>query len=654
MTKIMIVVHRTEAADVLESLQQAGLVQVLNAEKAMITKQWPELHVESRRPREIEETVAQLEKAIVFLHDYAGQEPRQSIFGPRIAIKKNKYAEVVSGEQALDLLARTEVVEKEIERLSTEAENLSGRLDCLLPWADMETPVEALRELTTVSAFAGLLPHQHFEETRDALVELGAAVQQIGSAGIMHACVVGCPRVAVADVQKILRSNDFETVNFECMTGRVGDLITSCHGKLASIKQARAEAETEAAALAKDRLALQILHDHHHNLLNREVARANAPATESVVLLEGWVKRKDYRRLENLVAGFAASSVSEIQPAEGEEPPVDIENKPAIEPFEAITRLYGMPSPRDVDPTAFLAPFFALFFGLCLTDAVYGIVLVGLLWWILKKIQGDKKFIRMFLISSVLVIAAGAATGSWCGDAVDTVLPQDSAVQNAAIAVRDKLMIFNPMTNPMTFFMLSLALGYFQIICGICIALYNNLRHKDYAGAVFGQVTWLIFLNSLLVLGLSKGGILPAGLARPAGILAIIQALLIFLFTERKSGLAGRIGGGVFALFSTVFYFGDVLSYVRLMALGMVTGGLGMAINILSKLLMDSGKIGFVLGLVLFVGGHMFNMAMGVLSAFVHSLRLQFVEFFPKFFAGGGTDFTPLHQEYRHISIEQE
>jgi len=293
---------------------------------------------------------------------------------------------------------------------------------------------------------------------------------------------------------------------------------------------------------------------------------------------------------------------------------------------------------------------------LCLTDAIYGIVLVGLLWWMLRKLQGDKRFIRMFLICAVVAVVAGALTGGWCGDAIQTVLPEGSAFKEAASAFRVKIMRlgFDPMTEPMKFFMLSLGLGYLQIIFGLCIALYNNIRHKDYAAAVFEQATWLIMLNSLVVLGLSRGGILPAGLAKICGIVAGIQAVLIFLFTERKSGMAGRIGGGFFALFSTVFYFGDVLSYVRLMALGMVTGGLGMAINILSKLLMDSGKIGFVFGLVLFVGGHLFNLAMGVLSAFVHSLRLQFVEFFPKFLAGGGRDFVPLRQQYRHILINRE
>jgi V/A-type H+-transporting ATPase subunit I len=183
--------------------------------------------------------------------------------------------------------------------------------------------------------------------------------------------------------------------------------------------------------------------------------------------------------------------------------------------------------------------------------------------------------------------------------------------------------------------------------------MLKNLRERDFVSALFEQVTWLVLLNCLVLLGLSKAGMLPTELVPIFGWIAIIQAILIFLFTERNSGIGGRIGGGVFALFNVIFYFGDILSYSRLMALGMVTAGLGMAVNILVQLLMDIPYVGFILGAGLFVGGHFFNLAMSVLSSFVHSLRLQFVEFFPKFLQGGGKDFKPLEESYQYILINQ-
>ena len=140
-----------------------------------------------------------------------------------------------------------------------------------------------------------------------------------------------------------------------------------------------------------------------------------APATEHAIFLEGWVKKKDYQTLKKLVARFNACDISPIEPGQDEEVPVEIDNGPMGQPFETVTRLYGMPAASDVDPTAFLAPFFALFFGICLTDAAYGLVMIAFLWWLLRKLKGDKKFVMMLILCSVVTVIAGALTGGWFG-----------------------------------------------------------------------------------------------------------------------------------------------------------------------------------------------------------------------------------------------
>ena len=420
-----------------------------------------------------------------------------------------------------------------------------------------------------------------------------------------------------------------------------------------------AEVQTETAnnlagELAQQLLDIEILSDHYANLLTRDITGSEVPATDSAVLLEGWVKRKNYKKLTKLVSKFSASSLNEMDLADNEQPPMEIENNAVVSPFETITRLHGMPSVGDVDPTAFLTPFFALFFGLCLTDAGYGIIMTAVFWWLTKKLQGDKKAIYMLLICSISTIIAGALTGSWFGDSIQVMIPQSSGAFTAINGVREKIMLFDPMKSPMTFFLISIALGYIQIIFALCIGLVNNIKRKDYATAVYNYLVWLVFLNSLLIFGLAKAEMLPVYLAKICGWIAIAMSGMIFWFSERKSGMAGRIGGGVFALFSTVFYFGDILSYVRIMALGMVTAGLGMAVNILVKLVMEVPYIGFILGALFFVGGHALNMVLSILSSFVHSLRLQFVEFFPKFFTGGGTEFKPLTRTSKYVLVNQK
>lgn len=173
-----------------------------------------------------------------------------------------------------------------------------------------------------------------------------------------------------------------------------------------------------------------------------------------------------------------------------------------------------------------------------------------------------------------------------------------------------KMMWFDPLENPMMFFMLSLGLGYIQILTGLVIACIHNIRRGEYAAAVFNQLTWLVLLNCVVVL-IFVGG----ETGRILGYVALVPAAMILLFSERQGGVAGRLGMGFYNLFSAIFYMGDVLSYLRLMALGMVTAGMAMATNVIAKIAMDVPYgIGIVLAVFILVGGHVFNMAFSALE----------------------------------------
>jgi V/A-type H+-transporting ATPase subunit I len=651
MQKVMIVVHRSQVSDLLETLQNAGMVQILNAERAMVTKEWPELEIEPRRHRELEESIDRLGKAIAFLKPYLGKS-QTSLFAPRLEVDDATYTNVISTETSNQLLEKVEAVMAQKDKLASEADNSHALLEKLLPWEGLSIPLEELQSLASSKTFAGLVPEQHFTEVRNTLTELGAIVEPVAVWRQMQACVIVCLNEAASEVQKALRAADFEAASFEGLSGRVSDHIARLRSRLAEIATQQSRLTAATKELAAERMKLQILSDHHENLHRRIHAESTAPATEHTIFLEGWVKHKDYQALEKLVTRFDACDIAPVEPGQDEEPPVEIDNGPATRPFETITRLYGIPSTKDVDPTVFLAPFFALFFGLCLTDAGYGFVLAILLAWVVRKVQGDKKAIWMLLICSIMTILAGAITGGWFADTVQTLLPQEEGgIGHTLNSWRLKMMLFDPMEQPLIFIGISLGLGYIQVLFGLIIGFFNHLSQKNYAAAIFEKLTWVIMLNCLLLFALAKNGVLPGWLGTPLWVTAAVMAVLIFWFTERSSGLAGRIGGGVFAVFSTVFYVGDMLSYVRLMALGMVTAGLGMAVNILTQLVMDVPYVGFILGLLLFVLGHTVNLALSLLSAFVHSLRLQFVEFFPKFFAGGGHEFKPLQNDYEHVMV---
>ena len=650
MAKVIIVSHRTQASQLLEALQRDGICQILNAEEAMLSKDWPELSAAAEQPKDkdIEVLLARLAKSIAFLKSYAeSQKGLASVLSPRTVVDEQSYEKTVSDEEIPRIIEQCEQTKATIEKLNTEREHLTGTLQMLAPWQSLETSVQEFGRLQQTTALAGLLPNQQLEQAEEKSGELSAVIQQIGTANSQYACLVLCLNENLNEVQKLLRSAEFEPVSFESMTGTAAELIGEHTEKLNQTQKQLQAQYGKAASLSKNLLKLEILHDHYSNLLNRENAKGAAPATEHTVLLEGWVKKNDFPRLEKIVSEFGASSLSRIEPAEDEEIPVEIENKNYVRPFEVITRLYGMPQHFEVDPTVFLAPFFALFFALCLTDAGYGLVIIALMIFFIKKFQGDKKLMWMLGICSAATVVAGALTGGWFGDAVQQFIP-------ALKPAREKMMWFDPLEKPMMFFKLALALGYFQILTGLVIAFVHNLKQKNVIAALCDQLTWLVMLNSIVIFLASKFGVVSPQIGSFFGRLALIPAVIILLFSQREGGWGGRIGMGMYNLFSAIFYMGDVLSYLRLMALGMVTAGLAMAVNVIAKIALDIPYgLGIIVMIGILVGGHGFNLAISGLSAFVHTLRLQYVEFFPKFLVGGGRQFQPLSKQYKHIYIKK-
>jgi V/A-type H+-transporting ATPase subunit I len=647
MAKVIIVSHRTQASELLEALQREGIYQILDAQEAMVSRDWPEPTTGAERPVKTEELLNRLAKSIAFLKRYS-EPPRglASVLSPRTVIDEQAYNQIVSSREVPEVIEQCRKCEAAIEKFKTEREELLGTLEQLRPWVSLETPVEEIGRLQQATALAGLIAARQLEKVEQQLSELGAAIEVVGTSGNRCACLTACLNENLNDLQKLLRSVDFEAVSFEGMAGTVAELIKQNSEKLDEVENQLKTEQNKALSLSKNLLKLEILHDHYENLLNREQTKGTAPSTEHTVLLEGWVKKSDYARLEKIVSHFGASSLNRIEPAEEEDIPVEIENKNYIRPFEMITRLYGMPVSSGVDPTVCLAPFFMLFFGICLADVGYGLVMAAVMLWLIKKTQGDKKLLWLFLICAAITILMGAITGGWFGDAVSRFIP-------ALNPLREKLMLFDPMEQPMVLFVLSMILGYIQIMTGLAIAFVHNLKQKSYIAAICDNLTWLVMLNSIVIFGLSKAGMIPAEVGRFFGTLALVPAGIILLFSHRQGGWAGRIGMGTYNLFSAVFYVGDVLSYLRLMALCMVGGGIAMAINIIAKISLDIpyglGVLAFVLVLVF---GHALNLVLSALGAFVHTLRLQYVEYFTKFFVGGGRLFEPLRKDYKHIYIK--
>lgn len=649
MKKVIIASFRDEAGELLEAIQQAGIMQVLDAQRAVISKDQPELQGSAERPRSLEEKLEKLEQVIDFLSQYAEKKTGLSaVFAPRAVIDQSRFVKIVSSANATDKLETCLRLQKKIHSLTTEIENLSAQIQHLGPWEKLTTPLDEIDRLQKTTVLAGFLSIKNTIEAEKKLSEL-LIVERIEKHNNSIACIVVCFRENTQEVHKILRGLEFEAVSFTGLKGTATELIKEYRKKLASAQEELAETEKEARKLSAEIINLQILADYCRNLLIRNKTQSASPQTEQAVILEGWVKKQDFERLKEIVGQFDASSMSEMPVGKDEDVPVEIDNKPLFRPFEVITRLYGMPQHIEFDPTVLLTPFFVVFFGLCLGDVGYGLVLLAAMIYLIFKIQGDKKLLWLLLICSISTIIAGALTSSWFGDA-----PQQLSEKfgwTFLDKARQKLMWFDPLAQPMIFFKLALGLGYFQIMTGIVAALIHNIRRKDFVSALCDRITWLVMLNSLAIFLFGRKIGLSEQAAGVFGKIAIVPAVVIVLFSQRQGPWLGRIGIGIYNLFSTVFYLGDVLSYLRIMALGMVTCGMAMSINIMAKIASDIPYVGVIIAIMILICGHLFNTLMNTIGAFVHTIRLQFVEFFQKFLVGGGQLFEPLNKEYKYVYL---
>ncbi|MEM0475246.1 MAG: V-type ATP synthase subunit I [Candidatus Norongarragalinales archaeon] len=348
--------------------------------------------------------------------------------------------------------------------------------------------------------------------------------------------------------------------------------------------------------------------------------------------LTAWVPARDAARVEDAVkracGGECAIVFEEPDAAKGDNPPLLLKNNALFKPFEGITLGFGIPSYFESDPTPFLAPFFFLFTGLCLTDAGYGVVLVvasALLWKRYKQLRG---FFALLVLIGISTIVCGALIGGWFGGLVP--LP---------------LLWFDSMKNPVSFLILSFVLGFVHLVWGLVAEFYDALRSRDFVHAFADVFLWISLLLSVFAFALVAMGIAPKSLESVITYWVGGSALGLVLTQGRhKKNPAMKLFSGIVSLYGLVGYFSDVMSYSRLLALGLSTGVVAMIVNELAKigLNMGFGPFGLVVAAGILIIGHAFNLVLNLLGAYIHSMRLQYVEFFSKFLSGGGVRYEPL------------
>jgi V/A-type H+-transporting ATPase subunit I len=670
MKLVTIIGHADLRADVLARLHSMGVMQLteVNAARAAgseiqgtdgrgyeaLARNSSAVRDAQARLSELDARLAELEGCFTHLNRYSAVQKGlvESFLSPRTEIDPETWHKA-SGYDVAGVIRTCQRDEARLGEIrSREAELISQRKE-LEPLAQLPLDLGDLSGTETVAVFFGQTSPAGFTslESRLAQVSVPYHIERLGTVGRRVYVLVLHPRDAGA-VADILRA-DLEPASVPETAGTVAETGARIAAELAALAREREEIAARALELASERTTLQAAYDHLLFSRQRLDAQSWLGETERTFVIQGWCPQGALRRLENGLAGLEdATAVSVRDPRPDEQPPVTLDNKHVAAPFEIVTNIFGWPSYSEIDPTPILAPFFALFFALALTDAGYGLVMMAYCMWMMSRPstpKGSHKFFRLLTYGGFVTVVIGALTGGWFGNALDFLPPWAGFITRA----KNAIIILDPVADPMKLMILSLGLGVVHLLFGIGTKMYRNIRDGEVATALMDQGLWLLLLPSLALFGAGGALGMPA-VSTAAKYVALAAAAGLVLTQGRASkNIIARLGGGLYSLYGLIGYLSDTLSYTRLLALGLATASLGMAINQIALMVRPVPFVGVIFMLAIMAFGHGLSLVINVFGAFIHSGRLQFVEFFSKFFEGGGKAFKPFAERPRYTHVGQ-
>ena len=562
---------------------------------------------------------------------------KKGMFRKRQGVSRAAFFSAESEENAR---TAAETINKDTRRLgeieSERTKNEALRAT-LAPWLTVDAPLGgADGALAVFFGTAGL------NVTDDALKALADSLdglltwQQASSDRSLRYLLVMCHGSVKERALSALRDLGFSTVSFRGMTGTAKENDKALAENLAALEKERQEIEQRIAGLGGKREVLLEASDRAAIALRREEAKSRLVGTDKVFLLEGWLPADRCAEIEKTLEPFTCA-IETREPTEDEYPqvPVQLKNNKLTRPLNMVTEMYSLPAYGTLDPNPLMAPFFILFYGIMMADMGYGLLMMIASVIISKKYRPKGTSGELFSLLGLCGVSTfimGALTGGFFGDFLTQLV---AIVSPGTVFALPKL--FDPLDDLTMILIGSMALGMVQIVTGMAISLIEKCKRKKFLDAFFEEITWWIVFVGIALLALGKG----------AAVLYVGCALVLLGPIVQGKGW-GKLTGVFGSLYNHVTgYFGDILSYTRLMALMLAGSVIAQVFNMLAA--MPGNVIAFIIISML---GNAMNFGLNLLGCYVHDLRLQCLEFFNKFYVDGGKPFRPMTLDTEYVDLQ--